>query len=163
MTSFMSPPNPGNSTNLVTQGHQVRYALVHSDPQLATKPAAERARLCYLWDRKMVENADLVIADATFPSLGLGMEMQIAESRGIPVIISYQEAEQHRASTRDYENPDGSRHVLQTGRGFVSLMALGLPTLAGEVSYSEFEQGISAVVSAVGVLAAKNASACVRA
>ena len=41
----------------------VKYALHDSDPQLAEKPAAERARLCYLWDRKMVESADVVVAD----------------------------------------------------------------------------------------------------
>ena len=33
---------------------QVRYALMHSDPQLAEKPFEERAKLCYLWDREMV-------------------------------------------------------------------------------------------------------------
>ena len=50
------------------EGCEVKYALVHSDPQLASKPASERARLCYLWDREMVEDADLVIAEASFPS-----------------------------------------------------------------------------------------------
>ena len=36
-------------------GAQVKYALVNSDPQLATRPTGDRARLCYLWDRTMVE------------------------------------------------------------------------------------------------------------
>jgi hypothetical protein len=58
--------------------HEVRYALVNSDPQLAAKPFGERARLCYLWDRDMVEQADLVIAELSFPSTGVGIEMQIA-------------------------------------------------------------------------------------
>jgi hypothetical protein len=50
------------ASRLTEQGHQVHYALLHSDPQLATKPEAERPRLCYLWDRRMVENADLLVA-----------------------------------------------------------------------------------------------------
>ena len=63
------------------------YALVNSDPQLASKPFEERARLCYLWDRNMVEQAELIIAEASFPSTGLGIEMQIAESKGTPIIL----------------------------------------------------------------------------
>ena len=65
----------------------VQYALVNSDPQLASKPASDRAALCYDWDRRMVEEADLLIAEASFPSTGLGIEMQIAETAGIPVIM----------------------------------------------------------------------------
>lgn len=34
---------------------KVKYALRDSDPQLAEKPFEERARLCYLWDKEMVE------------------------------------------------------------------------------------------------------------
>lgn len=60
---------------------RVRYALVDSaPPQLASKPANERATLCYDWDRRMVEEANLLIADASFPSTGLGIELQIAEN-----------------------------------------------------------------------------------
>jgi len=63
-------------------GHEVKYALVNSDPELASKPSEERARLCYSWDRNMVEQAELVIAEASFPSTGVGIEMQIAERKG---------------------------------------------------------------------------------
>lgn len=69
---------------LKSAGHEVMYALVNSDPQLASKPADERARLCYLWDRNMIEHAELLIAEASFPSTGLGIEMQIAEGKGTP-------------------------------------------------------------------------------
>ena len=54
----------------------VRYALVDSDPQLSTKPKNEQAALCYDWDRRMVEGADLVVAKASFPSTGMGIELQ---------------------------------------------------------------------------------------
>jgi hypothetical protein len=65
----------------------VRYALIDSDPQLASKPASDRAALCYDWDRRMVEEADLLVAEASFPSTGLGIELQIAETEGKPVIM----------------------------------------------------------------------------
>src|SRR5262245_2745863 len=69
------------------QCEEVMYALINSDPQLAEKPFGERARLCYLWDRELVEKADVMVAEATYPSTGLGIEMQIAENRGKPIII----------------------------------------------------------------------------
>src|SRR5437016_3430664 len=62
----------GLAEELKGAGHEVKYALVNSDPQLASKPFVERPRLCYLWDRNMVEEAELVIAEASFPSTGMG-------------------------------------------------------------------------------------------
>jgi hypothetical protein len=90
------------------------YALVNSDPQLAAKPLEERARLCYLWDRNMVEHAELVIAEASFPSTGLGIEMQIAESEGTPIILCFRDfLGTNKVENVLYENPDHSRHSLQ--------------------------------------------------
>ena len=108
--------------------HEVKYALMNSDPQLADKPFEERAKLCYLWDREMVEEADVVIAEASFPSTGLGIEMQIAESKGTPILLCYRDLGQ-RVAKVIYQNPDRSDHELQIGEGFVTLMALGVPTI----------------------------------
>jgi hypothetical protein len=102
----------------------VTYALKHSDPQLAEKPFAERAKLCYLWDREMVEAADVLVAEASYPSTGLGIELQIAESKGTPIITCFNRSEENRLTPVEYENPDHSHHELQIGEGFVSLMAL---------------------------------------
>src|SRR5262245_18222287 len=71
--------------------HETTYALVNSDPQLAEKPYEERARLCYLWDREMVEEADLLVAELSFPSTGVGIEMQIAETKGTPILICFRD------------------------------------------------------------------------
>ena len=136
---------------------QVRYALVDSDPQLAEKPYQERARLCYLWDREMVEQADVLVADASFPSIGLGIELQIAESRDIPIVLCFRKAIENMVSPVEYENPDRSHHSLQIGDGYASLMALGLPTLFRVVGYTDQEIGIQEVVDAVSLL---NRSSC---
>jgi len=129
----------------------VRYALIDSDPQLSTKPAAERAKLCYDWDRRMVEEADLVVADASFPSTGLGIELQIAQNAGIPIIMLVGDHGVNRARPVDYENPDHSVHQLQVGDGIVSLMALGLPNIRKVVFYSAFDAGIAGALEAVGL------------
>ncbi|MCA6124656.1 hypothetical protein J6500_22580 [Bradyrhizobium sp. WSM 1704] len=139
---------------LRSSGHasQVRYALVDSDPQLAARPSSERPRLCYLWDRAMVEEADLVVAEASFPSTGLGIELQLAESRGIPIVLCFRDFGTNKVDSQTYENPDHTQHELQVGEGFVTLMALGIPTIFRTIQYSEREQGIEQVIDAVSAV-----------
>jgi hypothetical protein len=131
---------------------EVKYALINSDPQLAGKPASERARLCYLWDREMVEEADLVIAEASFPSTGLGIEMQLAESKGTPIILCFRDFGTNKAKSLSYENPDHSFHDLQVGEGFVTLMALGVPTIFRTIRYFDRADGIKRIVETVSLL-----------
>ena len=130
----------------------VRYALRDSDPQLAEMPLDDRARLCYQWDRHMVEWADIVVADASYPSTGLGIELEIASSRNTPIVIAFRQIRQHRAAPIAYETPDHKLHHLQLGEGYVSLMALGLPSVRKVVSYSGVADAYSAVTDAVRLL-----------
>lgn len=117
-------------------GSQVKYALVNSDPQLSQRAEVDRAKLCYIWDRQMVEEADLVIAEASFPSTGLGIELQIAEMSGIPAVLVFKDFGANRASSRTYENPgDADTHELQVGEGYITLMALGLPNVFKVIKY----------------------------
>ncbi|TXN41691.1 hypothetical protein FV232_11090 [Methylobacterium sp. WL30] len=129
----------------------VRYALVDSDPQLSAKPQDEQAGLCYDWDRRMVEEADIIIADASFPSTGLGIELQIAEAAGNPVIMLVGNLGINRVDDVKYQNPDSSEHSLQIGKGIVSLMALGLPAIRKVIQYNSFEQAISEAIDAVRI------------
>lgn len=133
-------------------GNQVRYALINSDPQLAEKPFNERARLCYLWDREMVEHSDVIIAEASFPSTGLGIEMQIAEAKNIPIILCFQKLEANKAAPIGYDNPDQTHHTLQTGEGYVSLMALGIPSIFRAIGYLDTSDGISQITDTVRLL-----------
>jgi len=133
-------------------GAEVKYALLHSDPQLANKPIQERAKLCYLWDRAMVEWADLVIAECSYPSTGVGIELQIAEQHGTPIIICFESISSTAALPVDYNNPDGSQHHLQIGDGHVTLMALGLPTVFSVVSYINPYDGMAKIMAAVELL-----------
>lgn len=128
---------------------KVKYALVNSDPQLAGKPLEEKARLCYLWDRKMVENADLIVSEASFPSTGLGIEMQIAETKNIPIILCFRNYGKNKAQPIEYENPDHEKHYLQIGDGYVSLMALGMPNIFKVIKYQNTKEGIQKVVNAI--------------
>jgi len=132
-------------------GAEVKYALRDSDPQLAEKPFNERARLCYLWDKEMVEWADVVVAEASFPSTGLGIELQIAASHAIPITILFQTSTARRASPVAYENPDHTSHHLQVGEGYVSLMALGLPSVVKVIPYDSPIRARDAICVALSV------------
>jgi hypothetical protein len=135
-----------------SRDREVKYALVNSDPQLAGKPASERPRLCYLWDREMVEEADLVVAEASFPSTGLGIEMQLAESKGTPIILCFRDFGTNKVKSLSYANPDHSLHELQVGEGFVTLMALGVPTVFRSIQYFDRGDGIKRVIETVNLL-----------
>jgi hypothetical protein len=129
--------------------NEVKYALLNSDPQLALKPFDDRAKLCYLWDRHMVEEADLILAEASFPSTGLGIELQIANERGIPIVLCFGDWNGNKAPPAEYENPDLSKHTLQIGEGYVSLMALGLPTIVTVIHYRSSEEALERMSNAV--------------
>jgi hypothetical protein len=118
---------------------RVSYALVDSDPDLARHPASDRARLCFQWDRSLVEAADLIIGEVTFPSLGVGIELGIANELGKPAILFHLEDPSAGAERRYYKNPDDSSHELQIGKGGISLMALGLPCVSDVTGYERFE------------------------
>lgn len=133
--------------------HKVTYALVNSDPQLARKPSNERARLCYLWDREMVEEAELIIAEASFPSTGLGIEMQVAEAKDIPIVLCFRDFGLNKAAAVNYENPDHKHHDLQIGEGYVSLIALGVPSVFRVVRYCSPADGIRRILEVVSLLA----------
>ena len=134
------------------QPHRVKYALVDSDPQLASKPFSQQARLCYLWDREMVEGADLVIAEASFPSTGLGIEIQIAEAQDTPIVLCFRDYNINKAAPAEYVNPDGIRHDLQIGEGHVTLMALGIPSLFRVVKYKSSSDGIRQILKVVDLI-----------
>ncbi|MBX3114156.1 MAG: hypothetical protein KF836_06280 [Fimbriimonadaceae bacterium] len=135
---------------------KVKYALRDSDPQLAHKPYADRARLCYTWDKQMVEWADVVIAEASYPSTGLGIELQVACNREIPVLLVFKQKESHRAKPVKYQTTINSTCDLQLGDGFVSLMALGLPNIFKVLPYIDSDDALSQVNSAIQTLRLPN-------
>ncbi len=134
-------------------GASVMYALLDCDSRLVGESFDDRPRRCYVWDRDMVERADVVVAEASFPSTGMGIELQIAAAKGVPIIICFNGDTLRRVSGAHYENPDGSVHPLEIGDGFVSPMALGIPSVARVIGYCSEDDGVSAVVDAVRSIA----------
>jgi hypothetical protein len=127
----------------------VRYALIDSDPQLESKPPTDQPALCYDWDRRMVEESDIVVADASFPSTGMGIELQIADNSETPIVLLIGDYGNNRVPSRRYRNPDQSEHQLQVGEGIVTLMALGVPAIRRTIEYTNQSEAIRAAVKAV--------------
>jgi hypothetical protein len=94
----------------------------------------------------------VLVAEASHPSTGLGIEMQIAEKDDKPIIICFRTAPETRAAPVKYENPDHSQHPLQIGEGYVTLMALGIPSVFRVVRYEHDDDGIAQVVKAISSL-----------
>ena len=130
----------------------IKYALRDSDPRLSSKPFGDRARLCYIWDREMVEEADLVIGEASYPSTGLGIELQVACSADTPIILLFRKAKELQAPPVDYSTPDAERHNLQVGEGYISLMALGLPSVFRVVPYTHYTDAMIGVKDAMSAV-----------
>jgi hypothetical protein len=100
----------------------------------------------------MVQDAELLIAEASFPSTGLGIELQIAEAKNIPIILCFRDFGLNKIAPVEYENPDHKWHHLQIGDGYVSLMALGIPNIFHVIKYSDTSSGISDILAAVSML-----------
>jgi hypothetical protein len=141
------------AARVLGRDHAVKYALVNSDPQLARLPFNERAKRCYEWDRKMVTEADVVVAEASFPSTGLGIELEAAASHRLPIVLCFRNFGDNVSQPVTYENPDHSRHELQIGEGHISLMALGIPTVKRVIEYRTSSEGVAMIETAVRALA----------
>lgn len=133
----------------VRHGAEVKYALRDSDPQLSQQPFVDRARLCYIWDKDMVEWSDVVVAEASYPSTGLGIELQIACASELPVVIAFKLDTAHKAPSVQYQTPDHDTHSLQLGEGYVSLMALGLPNVVKVLPYQATNKAYTDIGEAV--------------
>jgi len=125
------------ANKLEKSGYLVKYALRDSDPQLTEYPENKKAELCYQWDKEMVLWADVIIAECSFPSIGLGIELEIASSANKKTIVLYNKDDLHKATPKSYDLGNQSLHELQIGAGHVSLMALGLPNIASVIPYSD--------------------------
>lgn len=122
-----------------------KYALRDSDPKLGEYSECERPKLCYEWDRKMVEESSLIIAEVSFPSTGLGMEIEIANQNSIPVILIYGKYSNAQAESKEYTLDDKRKFNLEIGNKIVSVMVQGCPTVISEINYSSSIDGIRKV------------------
>jgi hypothetical protein len=82
----------------------------------------------------------------------LGIELQIAAQKGIPIVICFNKGKQYRAQEVQYENPDKSHHQLQIGEGYVTLMALGLPTVFRVLGYRTEDKALCEIRQTIGLL-----------
>lgn len=118
-------------------GLETHHAFKDSDPFLAKVSKERKATECYKMDRLLVEKSSLVVAEASFPSIGLGIELEIAHSLGIPAIITFSEVFCKKADSKRYILEDSNSYSLQIGEGFVTLMAIGLPNMKGVVNCTQ--------------------------
>lgn len=114
---------------------RARYALEDSDPLLPQYERRRRPAECYRMDRELVEDSQLVIAEVSFPSTGLGQELQIAEFNKIPIILCYRDWGFNLAERKDYRTRAGEDHSIELGNTIVSVMVQGNHAVIKEIFY----------------------------
>jgi hypothetical protein len=100
----------------------------------------------------MVQDADVVIGESSFPSIGLGIELQHAAENETPIVLAFRDFGENRAEPVRYTNPDHTSHDLQIGEGFVSLMALGLPTVVRVHQYQGVADAVQQLAATLRLL-----------
>ena len=123
----------------------VRYALEDSDPMLPDYSIEKRPSECYRMDRELVEECDLFIAEASFPSTGLGQELQVAEYNNKPVMLIYRHWGDNDACKKDYETRNGEIHSIELGNKVVSVMVQGNPAVIKEIEYNSTSDCLEAI------------------
>ena len=118
---------------------EAKYALEHSDPFLPNYEKPRRPAECYKMDRELAEQCDLFIAEASFPSTGLGQELQIAAYNNKPVILIYKNYGKNIAAKKDYKTKAGADHSIELGNKIVSVMVQGNPSVIKEICYENVE------------------------
>lgn len=69
-----------------------------ADPSLDSSGENLSKEEVYERDMRLLNNADVFIADVSTPSLGVGYEIRYAEERGIPLVVLYHESSEHSLS-----------------------------------------------------------------
>lgn len=69
-----------------------------ADPCLDSTGENLSEKEVYERDMRLLDGADVFIADVSTPSLGVGYEIRYAEERGIPVVVLYHEDSEYSLS-----------------------------------------------------------------
>lgn len=69
-----------------------------ADPSLDSTGEDLSKKEVYERDMRLLDGADVFVADVSTPSLGVGYEVRYAEERGIPMIVLYHEGSEHSLS-----------------------------------------------------------------
>ncbi len=89
---------------VITQLHE-RWHTVSSEEFYTDKNPNLSVQDIYERDTKMIRESDMVLANVTNPSLGVGYELWYAEKIGKPIICFYQELLTDRVSAMVTGNP----------------------------------------------------------
>jgi hypothetical protein len=122
--------------------------LLDSESSLHNESDSRKPRVCYEKDLEFVEKSDFLIFESTYGSTGGGQEMQHAADHIVPAVLIAQmlngakEGISFHSSSYVAERTNGengttlTKHSVFKGRGGVSLMLQGNPSVQEIVTYS---------------------------
>lgn len=135
---------------LIEKGHVVRSALtIRNDPN--TNIISD-SNTCYSTYKRIIEKSDVVVAETSFPSTGIGIELQIAASNNIPIILLHNSKHFENKSKIHYGGGDNKKDMeFIIGKGGMSAMLEGLPSVSEIISYNSYSKAISHISKIVEV------------
>lgn len=119
-------------------GHNVSNALRDNSPYDSSLDDFENAKVCYEWHKSRIEKSNLVIAEVSFPSIGVGIELESANQFNIPIILIYDKILAIKADVKEYEATGDLIKNTNITHPNISSMALGLKQAKELVGYKDF-------------------------
>ena len=111
---------------LTADGHEIPTAHL-AEPGIAQYEAASLPREIYERDTAWIRGCDVLIAEVSVPSHGVGYEIGYALNEGKPVLCLYEQGRRvskmisgnphDKLTVRAYADPD---HAIRTARGFLA-------------------------------------------
>ena len=124
---------------LESNGFNIENALSNSSPFDSTLDSLVNAKNCYNWHKELITQSDVVIAEVSFPSLGVGIELQLANQLGIPTYLIYNPCIASTATSKSFKNDKQIHSTTNITHDYISSMALGMDCVKNVLSYTEYE------------------------
>lgn len=106
---------------------KTHHSIKKEDSRLSYIEKHKTAQECYTKCVKDIKESKLLIAEISFPSIGIGQEIEIASQNQIPIIVLF----------KDFFNRESKKELV------VSRMALGNPSIIHQIQYTSVNDALS--------------------
>lgn len=119
-----------------------KYAFRDTDPFMTNLSPSKIPEFCYKTNAGYIKSSTCIIAEVSFPSTGVGIELQIAEQYRIPIIVVYKKQNISKIKNKYYSLEDNGKYKLYTRTDGVSVVVYGLSSIKKEIQYKSYQDCI---------------------
>jgi hypothetical protein len=130
---------------LKNNGYIVKNALLNGSNNDSSQDDLSNARVCYEWHQQLIKKSDVMIAEVSYPSLGVGIELQLANQLDIPIYLIFNSNMALKSSSKTYNKTESLVSSTNVTHPFISSMALGLNNVEHIIEYTESKQCLNKI------------------